>query len=68
MIRTKRQGRRIIAGMASENQDDLQQLAEMLASGALRPVIDSVHDFEDIAAAHARVDTKRKRGAVVVRF
>ena len=68
MIRTRRQGRRIIAGTASERPDDLRQLAGMLESGALQPVIDGVHAFEDIVAAHARVDTKRKRGAVVVRF
>lgn len=37
-----------------------------LRDGTLKPVIDSEFDFADIVAAHHRVDTGRKVGAVVV--
>lgn len=58
--------RRIVAGMATEKRDDLEIIRDLAASGVLRPTIDSRFAFEDIAKAHARVDTGRKRGAVVV--
>jgi NADPH:quinone reductase-like Zn-dependent oxidoreductase len=37
-----------------------------VASGALKPVIDRTYDLRDAAAAHAYVDTGRKRGSVVL--
>lgn len=60
------QGRRVIAGPATEKPEYVQQLAELAASEVLRPVIDKSYAFEDIAAAHAYVDTGRKRGSVAV--
>ena len=41
-------------------------LLELAAKGIIRPVIDSTFAFEDIVAAHRRVDTGHKRGSVVV--
>ena len=38
----------------------------LMASGELRPVIDSRYTLDTIREAHTRVDTKRKRGDVVV--
>ncbi|MDH6182207.1 NADPH:quinone reductase-like Zn-dependent oxidoreductase [Microbacteriaceae bacterium SG_E_30_P1] len=46
---------------------DLAELAQLAAAGILTPTIDSVYALDDIRAAHARVDTGRKRGTVVVR-
>ncbi len=48
--------------------EDLNQLGKWFDSGAIRPVIDSVYAFEDIAAAHARQQTKHARGKIVVRL
>lgn len=42
------------------------ELLALTARGELRPVIDSVLPFGEIAAAHARVDSGRKRGSVVL--
>jgi NADPH:quinone reductase-like Zn-dependent oxidoreductase len=42
------------------------QLLALTARGVLKPVIDSTYPFERIAEAHARVDSNRKRGSVVV--
>lgn len=61
-------GRRVIAGPAAEPQDDLRQIAAWAEQGVLRPVIDRHYDMADIVAAHAYVDTGRKRGSVVVRI
>lgn len=61
-----RKGRRVIAGPATERPEYVQQLADLAASGVLRPVVDKVFAFDDIAAAHAYVDTGRKRGSVAV--
>lgn len=63
-----RKGRRVIAGPATEKPEYVQQLADLAASGVLRPVIDKSYAFDDIAAAHAYVDTGRKRGSVAVLF
>jgi len=58
--------RRVIAGDAGESAVLIADLGAMASAGALRPVIDSVFAFEDIVRAHARVDTRRKTGAVIV--
>jgi NADPH:quinone reductase-like Zn-dependent oxidoreductase len=43
-----------------------RRLMELAGSGELKPVIDSVHPFDDIVEAHRRVDTGHKVGSVVV--
>lgn len=59
--------RRPVSLMAPERAEDMAELARLAQTGAFRPLIDSTFALDDIAAAHARVDTGRKRGAVVVR-
>lgn len=63
-----RGGPKVICGVAGDTRSDVQAVAALAARGALRPVIDSSYPFEDIAEAHRRVDSGRKRGAVVVRL
>ena len=58
--------RRIVAGPAAERLDDLQRLAELAASGQLKPVIDRLYAVEQIVDAHRYVDSGRKKGNVVV--
>ncbi|MFN7153027.1 MAG: NAD(P)-dependent alcohol dehydrogenase [Acidovorax sp.] len=58
--------RRSIGGPAAEREQDLQLLMELALTGLLRPVIDCTYPFADLPAAHAFVETGRKRGAVVV--
>lgn len=43
-----------------------KRILDLTARGILRPVIDSKFAFEDIAKAHARVDSGHKAGSVVV--
>jgi NADPH:quinone reductase-like Zn-dependent oxidoreductase len=61
-----RKGRRIVGGEAEPTNDKLAELAALAAQGTLQPVIDSRYTLDTIRDAHARVDTKRKRGDVVV--
>lgn len=59
--------KRVIVGPADVQSEHLRQLASLAISGTLRPVIDRHHEFTQMAAAHAYVETRRKRGSVVVR-
>lgn len=55
-----------IGGTTGERAEDLAHLARLAEAGQYRPVIDSTYPFDQIARAHARVDSRRKRGSVVV--
>jgi NADPH:quinone reductase-like Zn-dependent oxidoreductase len=65
-IGRKRGGKRAFAGPAKERLEHLIFLGDLAEAGAYRPVIDRVFPFDRIADAHARVETGRKRGSVVV--
>ncbi len=66
IFRRPKGGRRIIGGTSAERPADLQLLAELLAAGTIKPVIDRVYRFEEIREAYGYVDSGRKRGAVVL--
>lgn len=58
---------RMIAGPSEERPAYIREIADLAAAGTLRPVIDRCFDFAAMAEAHAYVETRRKRGSVVVR-
>jgi len=66
MLARPKRGRRCIAGPAAERPDDLAALAAMAEAGSFAPVIDGVLPFDRLPEAHARADTGRKRGSIVV--
>jgi NADPH:quinone reductase-like Zn-dependent oxidoreductase len=67
VIRSRRQGgHRIIAGVAAEKRAVLELLMTLAASGILTPPIDRRYRLDEIRAAHAYVETRRKRGSVIV--
>jgi len=70
MLRTpfnpRGQGRRAVHGTGGESIPDLKLLAELAVQGEFVPLIDSQYPLADIVAAHKRVESGRKRGAVVV--
>ena len=66
VLRPRRGELSVRAGVAPERAEDLAFLAGLCEAGAFDPPIDSVFPLIDIAKAHARVDTGRKTGAVVV--
>ena len=59
-------GIKVVAGPAYEDPAHLPRLAELAQRGAFKPLIDQTFAFDDIAHAHRRVETRRKRGNVVV--
>ena len=63
----KESRKRVIAGVADVNVDDMQFLARLAETGEFKAVIDRSHPLENAAEAHPYVDTGRKRGSVVLR-
>ncbi len=51
---------------AQVSREAYTELLDLVARGVLKPVIDRVFPFEQIAEAHRLVDSGRKRGSVVV--
>ena len=47
-------------------RERLVEIRDLAATGALRPVIDRCYSLEQLAEAHRYVETKRKRGNVVI--
>lgn len=66
-LKARWHGRQMVGGVASENRTLLEAVVKLTAEGFYRPVIDSVYDFDEMQAAHARVDSGHKRGNVIVR-
>lgn len=60
--------KRSIVGPAPERIEDVAELGRLAAAGVLRPLIDEVFAFDRLPAAHARVDSGRKRGSAVVQI
>ena len=59
-------GRSMIAGPARELPGYVLEIAGLASLGHYQPVIDSIFSFENLPDAHARADTGRKRGNVIV--
>jgi len=66
LFRRPRDGRRLIGGTSAERPEDLHLLADLLAAGTIRAVIDRVYPLDQIRDAYTYVDSGRKRGAVVL--
>lgn len=66
-VSSRRPGRRVLAGVAAERRDDFAALLALVADGSLTVVHDRAFTLDEIAAAHAHVDTGRKVGNVIVR-
>lgn len=54
------------ASVSKESKKHMEQLAEWLKLGKIKPVIHKRFLFDDIRKAHALVDTGHKRGSVVL--
>jgi NADPH:quinone reductase-like Zn-dependent oxidoreductase len=58
--------KRSIGGPASERPEYIAEIARLAEARVLRPMVDKVYRFSQLARAHEHVDTGRKRGSVVV--
>ena len=61
-------GRRFDWAFVETDGDGLAALGALVESGQLRPVIDSVLPFAQVAAAHQRVESGKASGKVVLRM
>lgn len=59
-------GTTVLPILVQRTTDDLQTVADLLETGALRPAIDSIHPLADTAAALARLGTGAARGKIVI--
>lgn len=60
--------KKILSGVVSETVKDMQFLSELVQKEKLKAVIDKTYSLDQIAAAHAHVDTGHKIGNVIVRM
>lgn len=60
--------RKIRLAVNEDRMEDMVRLAELVDQGKLRPVVDKVFPFDEAAQAYARVETRHKQGAVVLKI
>jgi NADPH:quinone reductase-like Zn-dependent oxidoreductase len=51
---------------AGEKEEELLALKEWIEVDKLKPVVDKIYSFEQIAEAHRRVETEQRLGSVVI--
>lgn len=54
------------AYLVQSNGDDMEQLAELLEAGTIKPYISHEFSFNQIAEAHQQIETGRTRGKIVI--
>ena len=59
-------GRRIRIAVNEDKREDLDTLADLVHEGALRPVIDSRYPLEALPEAYLHVESRHRRGAVIL--
>jgi len=65
-VRQRLFGQPIVPYISKSNREDLRQLGEWLASGAIQPVIDRTYPLTDIGEAVRYAATGHARGKVVI--
>lgn len=63
----RRTGKRVVVGNIKVGDADMAALLRLVEEGRLRAVVDRTYPLEDVAEAHAYVDTWHKKGSVVLR-
>lgn len=66
VLRPKRQGRRLLAGTASESRAMMQRPVELHHAGGYRPLPGQTFPFAELSRAHALAETFHKTGNLVV--
>ncbi|GAA5073116.1 NAD(P)-dependent alcohol dehydrogenase [Roseibacterium beibuensis] len=68
MRKAKRNGHSVILKVNGDTKAGLKRLSDMIEAGRLRPVIDRVYPFDQIHAAYTHVESRSRKGAVVLKL
>ena len=66
LLTSRTNGQRVKIGVNEDRAADLQVLVNMWRTGGLRPVIDREYPMEDVVAAHTHVESRHRKGAVIL--
>lgn len=66
LLQTKKGDRKIIAGAASYEAEDLRYLNGLIADSRIRPIIDRIFPLDELSEAHRYVESGVKKGNVVI--
>lgn len=64
--RARRAGHRIVLQVNRDTKTGLARLVDLMAAGKLRPIVDRVYRFADIRGAYEHVESRHRKGAVVL--
>jgi NADPH:quinone reductase-like Zn-dependent oxidoreductase len=62
----EKKGVKASAYLVQSNGDDMEQLAELLEAGTIRPFISKEFSFDQIKEAHTEIESGRTRGKIVI--
>lgn len=60
--------RKIRLAVNADRMEDMERLAQLVEDGKLHPVVDSVYPLSEAARAHAHVESRHKKGSIVLRI
>jgi NADPH:quinone reductase-like Zn-dependent oxidoreductase len=59
-------GHRVVLRVNADTKAGMERIAKLVNEGRIRPVIDAVLPFDAIREAHARVQSRHRRGSTIV--
>lgn len=60
--------KKIVSGVIKETAEDMNFIKQLIEKGKLKAVIEKTYSLDEIALAHAHVDTGHKKGNVIIRM
>jgi NADPH:quinone reductase-like Zn-dependent oxidoreductase len=66
VLTARSRGKKLKFGVSGNTREDLEQIVSLIEAGVLKPVVDRVYPMAQIADAHRHVETRHKRGSVIV--
>jgi NADPH:quinone reductase-like Zn-dependent oxidoreductase len=66
VLTTRFTDKTVTVAVAPETKEALATLTEMIEAGKIQSIVDRVYPMAEVAAAHRRVETEQRLGAVVI--